>query len=183
MLATRKRATILLSPSVIFRFQMSSTCTMSEVLHGPAGVQGRSHLISECQKIVIGQNCGRCMVVMLRTRVKHDWSSPTTHRQYLESKPIPTVIKDTNQTEERKGRTDPCPSELSGQPRRGPSWREREREDGGHTEPEFEADKGKSYVGDNHKLTSFSRWFPDFLSSLKASVLDPRLSATITTCF
>lgn len=136
-----------------------------------------SHLISEGQEVVVGQNRGRCMVIMLQARVRQDCSSPTTRRQYLESTSVLRVISgELGSTE--KGRTSPCPSGLSGQQRRGPFWREREGERRrGHTKPESEADKGKDYVGNNHKLTSFVRWLSYFLSGLKSSPLDPRLSS------
>lgn len=39
--------------------------TWAEVWRAP------THLIPEGQKVVVGQNRGRCMVIMLQTRVKH----------------------------------------------------------------------------------------------------------------
>ena len=42
------------------------------------------------------------MVIMLQTRVKRDCPSSTTHRLYLESKPVPTVIKETKLNRKRK---------------------------------------------------------------------------------
>lgn len=118
------------------------------------------------------------MVIMLQTKVKRDCSSSATHRLYLESKPVLTVIKETKLDWKGK-RTD----------RSMPIWaiwataaasileRERERERTGHSEPELETDKGRHYVGENHKLTSVARWLSHFLSSLKPS---PSRSSPIT---
>lgn len=51
---------------------MSSTYTeQDQVGYEPAGA-GHSHLISKSQKIVIEQDGGRCVIVMLQSNVKRD---------------------------------------------------------------------------------------------------------------
>ena len=65
-------------PSVFFRFQISSTYAESGLAHARLA-NNDPHLIFQGQKVVIGQNCSRCMVIVLQMGVKHGYLSPTAH--------------------------------------------------------------------------------------------------------
>ena len=71
------------------------------------GQDSSSYLISECQQVVIDQNRDRCVVVMLQMAVKHGWLPSTTQVEYLERKPVPTVVKgelDSKETRTNKSK-------------------------------------------------------------------------------
>jgi hypothetical protein len=111
------------SPSVFFCLQTSSTYARSKVVDWFGGAQVHSHLICKGQKVVVDQDRCRCMIIMLRARVKRDSPSTTTngYNKYLESKPRQLVISDELDAAEENRRTSPSPSGISGQPGWGPS--------------------------------------------------------------